>query len=153
LVYRGIRCSDFKLYLVKDKKQKLKKLAELLEIPVKTIVFCDYLEFGEEIAQMFSLPFVHGSTKNRLEIIRNSQQCVVSRVGDEGLSLPDIERVIEVAFLAGSRMQESQRFGRLMHSQKEEPEHIIIMAEEEFEKYNKRLHAITERGFRIEVVR
>jgi len=27
------------------------------------------------------------------------------------------------------------------------------MTEDEFEKYNKRLHAITERGFRIEVVR
>jgi len=153
LKLRIVREPVFKLYLVKDKKQKLKKLAELLEIPVKTIVFCDYLEFGEEIAQMFSLPFVHGGTRNRLEIIRNSQVCVVSRVGDEGLSLPDIERVIEVAFLAGSRMQESQRFGRLMHASKEEPEHIILMTENEFENYQKRLYAITERGFRIEVVR
>jgi superfamily II DNA or RNA helicase len=74
-------------------------------------------------------------------------------VGDEGVSLPDIERVIEVAYLYGSRMQESQRFGRLMHSAKEEPEHIILMTEEEFEKYQKRLYAITERGFRIEFVR
>jgi hypothetical protein len=50
-------------------------------------------------------------------------------------------------------MQESQRFGRLMHSAKEEPEHIILMTEEEFENYQKRLYAITERGFRIEFVR
>jgi len=57
------------------------------------------------------------------------------------------------AFLYGSRMQESQRFGRLMHSAKEEPEHVILMTEEEFEKYQKRLYAITERGFRIEFVR
>jgi superfamily II DNA or RNA helicase len=74
-------------------------------------------------------------------------------VGDEGVSLPDIERVIEVAYLYGSRMQESQRFGRLMHSAKEEPEHIILMTEKEFEKYQKRLYAITERGFKIEFVR
>jgi hypothetical protein len=40
-----------------------------------------------------------------------------------------------------------------MHSAKEEPEHIILMTEEEFENYQKRLYAITERGFRIEFVR
>ena len=57
------------------------------------------------------------------------------------------------SFLYGSRMQESQRFGRLMQSAKEEPEHIILMTEEEFENYQKRLYAITERGFRIEFVR
>jgi len=48
-------------------------------------------------------------------------------------------------------MQESQRFGRLMHSQKREPQHIIIMTEEEFQKYEKRLYAITERGFNIRI--
>jgi len=50
-------------------------------------------------------------------------------------------------------MQESQRFGRLMHALKQEPEHIILMNEEEFENYQKRLYAITERGFRIEYIR
>jgi len=69
------------------------------------------------------------------------------------LSLPDIERVVEVAFLFGSRMQESQRFGRLMHSAKVEPEHIVLMTEEELQRYEKRLYAITERGFRIEYIR
>jgi len=56
------------------------------------------------------------------------------------------------SFLYGSRMQESQRFRRLMHSAREELEHIILMIEE-FENYQKRLYAITERGFRIEFVR
>jgi len=148
-----VKKPTFKLYIVKNEELKIKRLGELLRIPVKTIVFCDSIELGKRIAEKFALPFVYGETKDRLDVIRQAQQCVVSRVGDEGLSLQDIERVIEVAFLAGSRMQESQRFGRLMHASKEEPEHIIIMTEEEFEKYNKRLHAITERGFRIEVVR
>ena len=88
-----------------------------------------------------------------MEILRQAQAVVVSRVADEGVSLPDIERVIEVAFLYGSRMQESQRFGRLMHALREEPEHIIIMTEEEYQRYHKRLYAIIERGFRIEVAR
>ena len=144
---------SFRIYILSDNREKMRKLGELLRIPVKTIIFCDSLELGEKISKTFSIPFVYGETKDRLDIIRRSLTTVVSRVGDEGISLPDIERVIEVAFLAGSRMQESQRFGRLMHATKEEPEHIILFTEEEFQKYQKRLYAITERGFRIEFVR
>ncbi|ADC64642.1 type III restriction protein res subunit [Ferroglobus placidus DSM 10642] len=143
----------FKLYIVDSEREKLRKLRDLLEIPAKTIIFCDSIDFGKRIAREFGVPFVYGETKNRMDIIRDSEVCVVSRVGDEGISIGDVERVVEIAFLGGSRMQESQRFGRLMHSQKQEPEHIILMTEEEFEKYQKRLYAITERGFRIEVVR
>ena len=143
----------FKLYLLPDNRAKLRKLDELLKLPLKTLIFCDSIEFGQRIARTFNLPFVFGETRGRMEIIREADVCVVSRVGDEGISLPDIERSIEVSFLFGSRMQESQRFGRLMHSLEEEPEHVILMTEEEFEKYQKRLYAITERGFRIEIMR
>jgi len=150
---RIVREPTFRVYLVKDRGEKLKKLGELLKIPSKTIIFCDSIELGKTISNKFNIPFVYGETKDRMSLIKESQTCVVSRVGDEGISFPEIERVIEVAFLAGSRMQESQRFGRLMHSQQKEPEHIILMTEEEFKRYNKRLYAITERGFGIEVVR
>lgn len=146
-----IKVPQFRLYIVQDKTSKDQKLEELLQIPLKTLVFSDSLDYGEEISRKFGIPFVYGETKDRLEIIRTSQMCVVSRVGDEGLSVPDLERVIEVAFLFGSRMQESQRFGRLMHSEKE-TQHIIIMTQKEFESYQKRLKAILERGFKIEYV-
>lgn len=148
-----VREPTFRVYILSDSREKMRKLGELLQIPAKTLIFCDWLDQGEKIAKTFNIPFVYGATKDRLDIIRESQACVVSRVGDEGISLPGIERVIEVAFLYGSRMQESQRFGRLMHASKEEPEHVILMTEEEFENYQKRLYAITERGFRIEFVR
>jgi len=143
----------FKLFLLADNRSKIRKLNELLKLPLKTIIFCDSIDFGQRIARNFNIPFVYGATRGRMDIIRQADVSVVSRVGDEGISIPELERVIEVSFLFGSRMQESQRFGRLMHSQKEEPEHIILMTEEEFEKYQKRLYAITERGFRIEVMR
>jgi len=143
----------FKLYILENNQQKIKKLEELLKIPMKTIIFCDSIDFGERISKEFEIPFVFGETKGRMDIIREADVCVVSRVGDEGISIPEIERVIEISFLFGSRMQESQRFGRLMHSQEEEPEHIILMTEEEFELYQKRLYAITERGFHLEVIR
>jgi hypothetical protein len=148
-----IKTPTFRLYLLEDNRAKMKKIGELLKIPVKTLIFCDSLDFGKKISDTFEIPFVYSQTKDRLDVIREANACVVSRVGDEGISIPEIERVIEVSFLFGSRMQESQRFGRLMHSQQEEPEHTILMTEEEFEKYNKRLYAITERGFKIEILR
>lgn len=77
---------------------------------------------------------------------------VVSRVGDEGVGLPNIERVIEVDFLYGSRRQEGQRLGRLFHGEKE-GEHIILMTDKEYEKYEKRPYAIYDKGFRINVQR
>ena len=148
-----VKVPKFRLYIVRDYNEKFRKLEELLKIPVKTIIFCDSIRLGKQISKRFGIPFVYGETKDRLSIIRDSDVVVVSRVGDEGISIGGIERVIEVAFLFGSRMQESQRFGRLMHSQKEEPEHIIIMTEKEFQAYQKRLYAIYERGFKIEIVR
>lgn len=146
-----VKAPQFRVYIVENKRMKDQKLEELLRIPIKTIVFSDSLDYGEEISRKFEIPFVYGATKDRLEIVRNSQTCVVSRVGDEGLSIPDLERVIEVAFLFGSRMQESQRFGRLMHSEKK-AQHIILMTRKEFDSYQKRLRAIIERGFKIEYV-
>ena len=150
---RIVKKPAFRIYIVSNRDAKLKKLGELLKIPVKTLIFCDSIEFGKKISKKFGIPFVYSETRRRLDIIKQAQHCIVSRVGDEGLSLPDLERVIEVDFLKGSRMQESQRFGRLMHAAGEEPEHIVIATEEEFEKYHKRFYAITERGFSIEIVR
>lgn len=152
LISRGVVARPrFKVYIVKAKKDKVAKLRELLKIPVKTVIFCDSIAFGEELSKKLRIPFIHGKTKKRLDVIDREMQVIVSRVGDEGISLPDIERVIEVGFLYGSRMQESQRYGRLFHSKKKEPQHIIIMTESEYEKYGKRLYAIIERGFKVDV--
>lgn len=149
-----VRKPSFKLYILKSDGEKISKLEQLLRVPLKTVVFCDSIDFGQKIAQKFAVPFVYGDTTDRLEIIRQSDVSVVSRAGDEGISVPDLERVIEVSFLYGSRMQESQRFGRLMHhASGGEPEHVILTTEEEFDKYQKRFYAITERGFRLEIVR
>lgn len=148
-----VKKPSFRVYILRDQKHKMKKLEELLRIPIKTLIFCDWLKLGEKISKAFGIPFIHHGTKGRLPILRQSMTSVISKVGDEGVSLHDLERVIEFAFLFGSRMQESQRFGRLMHSIKEEPQHIILMTEDEFKAYKKRLNAIIERGFRIEYLR
>ncbi len=147
-----IEAPDIRLYVLQDRKEKLKKIQEFLTIKKKTIIFSDGIAFGEQISKMFEIPFVSGSSTKRLEIIEESETTVVSRVGDEGLSLGDIERVIEADFLFGSRRQESQRMGRLFHGKKK-GEHIILMTEKEYEDHRKRLYSLYEKGFKIEIVR
>jgi len=143
---------DIRLFIVADWRAKENKLGELLRIDKKTIVFCDTISIGNRLSKKFEIPFVYGATRQRLETIKEADICIVSRVGDEGLSLPDIQRVIEIDFLFGSRRQEGQRLGRLFHGE-EKGEHIILATEKEFEDYNKRFYAITEKGFKMEIIR
>lgn len=151
LKLRVISVPQFRVYVLPDRRAKDRKLDELMRLPLKTIIFCDSLDYGEEISKRLEIPFVYGGTGERLDIIRSSQACVVSRVGDEGISDLKLERIVEVAFLFGSRMQESQRFGRLMHSEKK-TQHVILMTRQEYEAYDKRLLAITQRGFKLELI-
>ena len=151
LKLRILNVPQFRVYVLPDRKSKDRKLDELMRLPLKTIIFCDSLDYGEEISKRFEIPFVYGVTQERLDIIRSSQACVVSRVGDEGLSDLKLERIIEVSYLFGSRMQESQRFGRLMHSERK-TQHIILMTRAEYDAYQKRLLAITQRGFKLELI-
>lgn len=72
---------------------------------------------------------------------------------EEITSLPELDTVVEVDFLYGSRWQESQRSGRLLHSKKEATNHFVLMTEEELERYGRRLLALYERGYRVNVVR
>lgn len=143
---------DIRVYVLSDSRAKDKKLKELLQIDKKTIIFCDSIKKGNSLSKELDIPFVHGQTRNRIEIIKEADVSLVSRVGDEGLSIAEIQRVIEIDFLFGSRRQEGQRLGRLFHGE-EKGEHIILMTEKEFENYGKRLYAITEKGFKLEVIR
>jgi len=143
---------DIRVYLFSNWNEKTDKLEELLAQDKKTIVFCDGIQKGKNLSKRFEIPFVSGETKNRIETIESADKCIVSRVGDEGLSLPDIERVVEIDFQFGSRRQEGQRLGRLFHSE-ERGEHVILMTETEFKDYGKRLKAIQERGFKLELIR
>lgn len=143
---------DIRLYVLQDRRAKIEKLSELLIDKKKTIIFCDSIKFGNEISKRFEIPFVSGESTKRIEVIEEAEVCVVSRVGDEGLSVKDIERIIEIDFLFGSRRQEGQRLGRLFHGETA-GEHIILMSEREYEDHSKRLYSIYEKGFKIQIVR
>lgn len=144
---------DVRVYIVSDWRAKEKKLKEILsQGDKKTIIFCDSINIGNRLSKELGVPFIHGGTGKRLDIINKADVSIVSRVGDEGLSIPELRRVIEVDFLFGSRRQEGQRLGRLFHGE-EKGEHFILMTEKEFEDYGKRLHAITEKGIKLEIIR
>ena len=88
-----VKKPDIILYLGKTLQDKKQKLKELLEIPLKTVVFCDSIDLGKRLSKQFEYPFVHGETnpKERIDIIDSSSVCIVSRVGDQGLSLDAID--------------------------------------------------------------
>lgn len=137
------------VWIVPTQLAKMNKIGELMTAE-KTLIFCDGIEFGEKIADKFDLPFINGSSKARMETAREARQFVASRVLDLGTSIKDLRHVIEVDFLYGSRQQEVQRTGRLFHSNVG-ARHDIIMTAEEYESYGKRLNALVERGFKVNI--
>jgi DNA excision repair protein ERCC-3 len=137
------------VWILKNFEAKLRRLDGLLHNDLRTIIFSDSLETGKAVAGRFKIPFVYGGTKDNMTTILENRVVVVSRVGDEGMSLPDIERVIEVSWLFGSRRQELQRTTRLLHSEQNAQESHILMTLEEYLHDRKRLFAIMDKGFKI----
>ena len=140
------------VYVVSNLNQKIKTLEALLNTNKKTLIFCDSITLGEEISQRLKVPFIHGKSIDRIKTIQDNKVCVVSRVIDMGISIKNLNRIIEVDFLFGSRQQELQRTGRLMHSGEKDLRHDIIFTEKELEDYGKRLWSLQEKGFTINVI-
>lgn len=145
---------EVKVYLYNTLNKKKKDLKELVdERTGKILIFCDSIDRGKELSEEMGVPFVHGETATgkRMDIARDNRVVIGSRVFDEGLSL-DWDYVIEHDFHGSSRRQEAQRVGRGMHSEsgdQEEPEHIVQMTQEEFNKFESRLYSLEEQGFQI----
>jgi len=139
--------------IVPSLAEKFRVLDELVKLHQdKTMIFSDSLKLGERISQKYGFPFVHGGTSKRLQVIKGNPVTVVSRVGDEGIDITDLKTIIEFSFLFGSRRQQAQRTGRLLHS-RFKGQHYILMTSEEYAKYKKRLYSLYERGFQIKLTR
>jgi DNA excision repair protein ERCC-3 len=87
----------------------------------KALVFVDYLDQGDAVAEAIDAPFISGETRHaeRERLFRefrtgDREVLVISRVGDEGIDLPDAELAIVASGLGGSRRQGAQRAGRTM---------------------------------------
>ncbi|PSP37639.1 helicase [Halobacteriales archaeon QH_7_65_31] len=87
----------------------------------KALVFVEYIEQGEQIAERLSVPFVsgempHARRRKLFDEFRHGGRdvLIVSRVADEGIDLPGAEIAIAASGLGGSRRQGAQRAGRTM---------------------------------------
>lgn len=87
----------------------------------KTLIFVDWIEQGEKLSQELAAPFISGETSHeereeRYEQFRNGDigALIVSRIGDEGIDLPDAEVAILASTRGSSRAQTGQRAGRTM---------------------------------------
>jgi DNA excision repair protein ERCC-3 len=99
----------------------------------KALVFVEYLDHGNALADALDVPFISGemahSERERLfREFRNGDRrvLVVSRVADEGIDLPDAEVAVVASGLGGSRRQGTQRAGRTMRP--EGSAHVVVLA-------------------------
>lgn len=148
-----IRKPTIEVIIVPDYKEKMKLVEKMVaEKPKKVLIFSDSIDVGEEISRRLKIPFVYGSTRRRLQVIEENDIVAISRVGDEGIDIPSVRTIIEVSFLYGSRRQQLQRVGRILHS-RYKGYYAILMTKEEYNLYRKRLFSVIEKGFSINIVR
>ncbi len=140
------------------KKQRLEELLDEHE-EEKTIIFCDWLDQGDELSQEFDIPFISGETEfeDREDYFKKFREgelttLIVSRIGDEGLDLPDTEVGIIMSGQGGSRRQATQRAGRVMRPFGDAQVYIIATKGSNEEDFVKRqVELLKEKGVTVKV--
>ncbi|ESS06327.1 MAG: DNA or RNA helicase of superfamily II [uncultured archaeon A07HB70] len=127
----------------------------------QTLVFVDYLDQGETVAAALDVPFLSGETphyerERLLGAFRDGrlETLAVSRVGDEGIDLPNAEVAVVASGLGGSRRQGAQRAGRTMRPGGEALVYVLATqgtGEEEFAR-NRTRH-LAGKGVRVRETR
>jgi len=99
----------------------------------KTLIFVDWIKQGRDLAEELNLPFVYGETDhNEREQIYDSfrdgdvDTLIISRVGDEGIDLPDAEVAVLASTMGSSRSQTGQRAGRTMRPLGDATVYIVL---------------------------
>jgi DNA excision repair protein ERCC-3 len=148
-----VRRPEITLHVASAKINLLQSLLQSLK--GNTIVFSDSLDLGEEASRLTGLPFIFGehTLKERIEALNRQKRFICSRIFDEGMDMLEVKNIIELDFLGGSRRQQLQRVGRLMHSLIDGIEYHLLMSPEELQKYQKRLYGLYSRQFKIKVVK
>ncbi|AXG11500.1 DEAD/DEAH box helicase family protein [Haloplanus rubicundus] len=123
----------------------------------KALVFVEWLDHGRAIADALDAPFVSGETphyeRDRLfEEFRSGERrtLVVSRVGDEGIDLPNAELAVVASGLGGSRRQGAQRAGRTMRPAGSATVYVLATrgtSEEDFAQ--RQMRHLAEKGIRV----
>ncbi|MFB6265969.1 MAG: DEAD/DEAH box helicase, partial [Candidatus Nanohaloarchaea archaeon] len=140
------------------KEERLQELLEEHE-DEKVIVFADWIEQGEKLSRKFDTPFVSGEMdhEKREEFLNEFREgertrLIISRVGDEGLDIPDAEVGIVMSGQGGSRRQATQRAGRVMRPFGDALMYFIATkgtVEEDF--VNRQMELLREKGVPVQV--
>jgi DNA excision repair protein ERCC-3 len=123
----------------------------------KALVFVDDIEQGEDLAAALDVPFLSGETPHArreklFDEFRSGERetLVVSRVGDEGLDLPDAELAVVASGLGGSRRQGAQRAGRTMRPVGEAVVYVLATRGTEEEDFvRKQMRHLAAKGIRV----
>ena len=102
--------------------EKLTKIEEIISSEDKTcIIFVEWLDQGKKYSKKLDIPFVCGETphKQREKYFNemkneNISTLIISRVGDEGIDIPNADTCIIASTLGSSKAQTAQRIGRTM---------------------------------------
>jgi DNA excision repair protein ERCC-3 len=123
----------------------------------RALVFVDWLDQGRALADDLDAPFVSGETPHRererhFASLREGdlRVLVVSRVGDEGIDLPNAGLAIVASGLGGSRRQGAQRAGRTMRPAGSALVYVLATrgtVEEEFAR--RQMRHLAEKGVRV----
>ena len=122
------------------------------------LIFVEYIAQGEQIADSLDVPFISGEMPHHersalFEQFRADSDrsvFVVSRVGDEGIDLPNAELAIVASGLGGSRRQGAQRAGRTMRPSGSALVYVLATrgtSEEEFAQ--RQMRHLATKGIRV----
>lgn len=114
---------------------KVEAVSELLKEhqDEKTLIFVDWIEQGNQLSDQLNIPFIYGETpheerERRYQQFRDGElgALIVSRIGDEGIDLPDAEVAILASTRGSSRAQTGQRAGRTMRPFGESQVYVLL---------------------------
>lgn len=125
----------------------------------KTIIFADWIDQAETLSEEFGVPQITGETphderQDAIERFRTGdlQRLIISRIGDEGLDVPDADTTIVMSGQGGSRRQATQRAGRVMRPQGDANVHFIATKGSNEEDFVKRqMELMKEKGVDITI--
>ncbi|NHN61336.1 MULTISPECIES: DEAD/DEAH box helicase [Halorussus] len=148
-----------KRQLAASNPAKLREIRHLrAEHPhAKALIFVEYLDQGDELAEALNVPFISGEMRHArrehlLQEFKSGDRdtLVVSRVGDEGIDLPDAELAVVASGLGGSRRQGAQRAGRTMRPTGNARMYVLATrgtTEEDFAR--RRMQHLSAKGVRV----
>ncbi len=148
LIERGIlNRPRSEVRIVKSEDAKFAELSALLRShPNERIfIYCETLEIGKDLSRRLGIPFVSGEIKsNRRALVESSKHCILSVVGELGISFKDLTFVVEydVQRTGRSRTSGLQRHGRLMHSLLKRTTYLVLFTADEYHKFGDRLNGI-----------